>query len=262
MWVRILAVLLLCARIDGAWAQSAPVGSAGDYAIGVSDVLSVNIRNLGQTEYDLNIRVPQNGLISIPLIGEIPVVGYSVQQVESLLERKLGDGYLRQPEVTLSVAEYRPFYIDGAVEAPGSYPFQHGLTVEKAIVLAGGLADSADQSDIRISQTGESGEGMVVGMSHPISAGDVITVGELGADGGERSIYLYGAVNEAGVVAYRQGLTVEKAIILAGGFSPRASKRKITIRRTKGDEIEEIKRAELSAELQAGDIITVGESFF
>ena len=69
-------------------------------------------------------------------------------------------------------------------------------------------------------------------------------------------------MNSPGSIGYRAGLTVEKAIILAGGFSERASKKKITIRRETDEGMEEMKRAKLSAQLEPGDIITIGESFF
>ncbi|MDA9983070.1 polysaccharide biosynthesis/export family protein, partial [Gammaproteobacteria bacterium] len=108
----------------------------------MSDELSVEVRNLGQPEFSFDVKVPRNGRISIPLLGEIMVRGHTIQQTEILLESRLRDGYLKQPEVTIRVTEYRPFFIDGAVESPGAYPFQHGLTVEKAIVLAGGLSES------------------------------------------------------------------------------------------------------------------------
>ena len=243
------------------WTWASAAGSdATDYNIGVSDELSVEVRNLGQSEYSFDVKVPKNGRISIPLLGEIMVRGHTIQQTEILLESRLRDGYLKQPEVTIRVTEYRPFFIDGAVESPGAYPFQHGLTVEKAIVLAGGLSEFADESNITVSSENNSNEEKPIDIRALVAPGDVITIDE--SNRNAENIYLYGAVNSPGAVSYKSGLTVEKAIALAGGFSPRASKKKIKIRRGAGDEVEEIKRARLSASLQPGDIITIGESLF
>jgi len=243
------------------WAASSAAGSeALDYSIGVSDELSVDIRNLGQSEYSFDVRVPRNGRISIPLLGEILIRGHTIQQTEILLESRLRDGYLKQPEVTIRVTEFRPFFIDGAVESPGAYPYQHGLTVEKAIVLAGGLSEFADEANITVSSENNPNEEKTIDVTALVAPGDIITIDESYSTA--ENIYLYGAVNSPGAVGYKAGLTVEKAIVLAGGFSPRASKRKIKIKRGTGDEIEEIKRVKLSAGLQPGDIITIGESLF
>ncbi|MFC1681343.1 SLBB domain-containing protein [Pseudomonadota bacterium] len=229
--------------------------------MGVSDQVSVDITNLGQREYTFTVRVPQNGVISVPLLGEAQIAGYTVQQAESMLESKLRDGYLKQPEVTIRVTEHRPFYVDGGVTRPGAFPFLQGLTVEKAIVLAGGFSKTADISSITISSEDDPEKEEAATLSTKIKPGDIVTIGSSIAQSAE-NIYLYGAVRRPGSIGYRAGLTVEKAIILAGGFTERASKKKITIRRETEDVIEEMKRSKLSAQLQPGDIITIGESFF
>jgi len=251
--------VLLVLLFPWTWSSTAS-NHALDYSIGVSDALSIEIRNLGQTEYSFDVKVPRSGQISIPLLGEIMIRGRTIQQTEILLESRLRAGYLKQPEVTIRVTEFRPFFIDGAVESPGAYPFQHGLTVEKAIVLAGGLSEFADETNITVSSENNPNEEKSIDLTALIAPGDIVTIDE--SNRTAENIYLYGAVNSPGAVDYKTGLTVEKAIVLAGGFSPRASKKKIKIRRGSGDQIEEIKKARLSAALQPGDIITIGESFF
>ncbi len=259
MRLRQAFVLIICTVL---WTSTSNAQSdTVDYQIGVSDALSIDITNLGQREYSFGIRVPKSGRISVPLLGEIEVHGYTIQRAETLLESRLRDGYLKQPEVTITVTEYRPFYVDGGVNSPGAYPFQQGLTVGKAIVRAGGFSDVADESHITISSESNSDGEKQVALGALVSPGDVISIGE-SVDQFAENIYLYGAVGRPGSIGFRAGLTVEKAIILAGGFSERASKKKITIRRETEDGVKELKRAKLSAELQPGDIITIGESFF
>jgi polysaccharide export outer membrane protein len=147
------------------------------------------------------------------------------------------------------------------VEEPGAYPFQHGLTVEKAIMLAGGFSETADIKDITISSEIDPDQEQTATLSTSVTPGDIITIGGSYAQSAE-NIYLYGAVASPGSIGFRAGLTVEKAIILAGGFTERASKKKITIRRETEEGMNEIKRAKLSVQLEPGDIITIGESFF
>lgn len=251
-------VFLICLVF---WTQASSQSEVAGYQLGISDEVSIDITNLGQPEYTFNVRLPQNGVISVPLIGEVRIADYTIQRAEYLLEAKLRDGYLKQPEVTIRVTEFRPFYVDGSVEEPGAYPFQHGLTVEKAIVLAGGFSDVADTSSITISPESDPDNEQSATLSTKVSPGDIITIGGSYSQDAD-SIYLYGAVRSPGSIGYRTGLTVEKAIILAGGFTERASKKKITIRRETEDGMEELKRSKLSAQLQPGDIITIGESFF
>ena len=259
MWSRgVFLFFILC--LPWGWASSAE-SDGSDYQIGVSDALSIEVINVGQTEYSFESRVPQNGVISVPLLGELRVQGYTIQQAEAMLESRFRNGYLKRPEVTIRVTEFRPFYVDGGVESPGAYAFQHGLTVEKAIVLAGGFSEVADEENITVSPESDPNAEQPAELAMLIRPGDVISVGEA-YDSDTDSIYLYGAVNSPGVVNYRNGLTVEKAIALAGGFSPRASKKKIKIRRATEEGIKEYKRVKLSAALEPGDIITIGESFF
>lgn len=256
-WLRVLSLLVCAASCSWVFAQS----QGGDYQMGVSDEISIDITNLGQPEYTFTVRLPKNGLVSVPLLGEMQIGGYTIQRAESLLESKLRDGFLKQPEVTIRVTEHRPFYVDGGVEEPGAYPFQHGLTVEKAIMLAGGFSETADIKDITISSEIDPDQEQTATLSTSVTPGDIITIGGSYAQSAE-NIYLYGAVASPGSIGFRAGLTVEKAIILAGGFTERASKKKITIRRETEEGMNEIKRAKLSVQLEPGDIITIGESFF
>ena len=64
------------------------------------------------------------------LTNEIVAKGLTPNQVEQKLVDGLKQGYLVDPKVSLSQIEYRPFYINGEVQKPGSYPFQPGLTLD------------------------------------------------------------------------------------------------------------------------------------
>ena len=71
--------------------------------------------------------------------------GLSVPEVEALVTSTLRDGYLRHPAVAVALKEYRLHFVHGEVHKPGGYPYREGLTVEKAIVLAGGLTERASK---------------------------------------------------------------------------------------------------------------------
>jgi len=178
------------------------------------------------------------------------------------------DGYLRRPEVTVNIDQFRPVYVRGAVNRPGAFPYQDGLTVEKAITLAGGLTELAMKEGVSITTgNGEIRSGDSTGFSTRLQPGVIVTIPEADpaeiAEDATRYFYAYGEVRSPGSYEYRRGLTVEKAIALAGGFTARASKRKISIRRETGnDALETIKNAELNISIDPGDVITVGQRFF
>ena len=91
-----------------------------------------------------------SGTISYPLLGDVDVEGLSPKQLELKLLEKLKGPYLVDPSVSVSIMEYRPFYVTGEVEKPGSYSFHPGLTVERAISIAGGLTERASKNRIYV----------------------------------------------------------------------------------------------------------------
>jgi len=103
----------------------------------------------------------------------------SPHELEVLLTKRLLDGYLKKPKVTVSVIEYRPFYVHGEVKKPGGYPYTNNMTVEKAIVVAGGLTERASKGKISILRESEPQKMLKsVGLNVAVRPGDIITVGE------------------------------------------------------------------------------------
>jgi polysaccharide export outer membrane protein len=83
------------------------------------------------------VRVKDNGTIALPLLGDLQVAGLTSQDLRELIVERLLDGYLKQPSVAVSIDGYRLYYIKGEVNRPGGYSFVDGLTVAKAVALAG-----------------------------------------------------------------------------------------------------------------------------
>lgn len=148
-----------------------------NYLISADDEISVTVFN----EPDLSInkvRVSGNGAISMPLLGQVNIEGLTLQEVEQQLTNLFLDGYLKKPNVTVTITEYRPFYISGEVKKPGSYPFRKDLTVEKAVVLAGGFTERASRSKISLISEEDKSVAKTVALNDKIRPGDVITVSE------------------------------------------------------------------------------------
>ncbi|AZN72388.1 polysaccharide export protein [Georhizobium profundi] len=123
--------------------------------------------------------IDQAGYVAFPLIGSVPARGRSVQELEGAIAAKLREGYLRDPDVTVEVDQYRAFFIMGEVGAAGQYSYVPGMTVQNAIAIAGGFTSRANQNDADVTRkiNGEVITGRVP-ISDPIVAGDTIYVRE------------------------------------------------------------------------------------
>lgn len=148
------------------------------YKMAAGDVISVRV--LGEDDLKREkIRLSDAGTISFPILGEIRVLGKKVGELESIITEGLRGKYLLNPVVSVTIEEYRLFFINGQVEKPGGYPFQPGLTVRKAVSLAGGFKERASKEKIFVIREEDRTQTPVkVEQSAVVSPGDIITVEE------------------------------------------------------------------------------------
>ena len=123
--------------------------------------------------------VDQSGYISFPLVGAIAARGHTTQEIERDLAVKLRNGYLRDPDISVQIERYRPIFVMGEVGAAGQYSYVPGLTVQKAVALAGGFSPRANQINVDVTRSinGEIMTGRVV-TSDPLLPGDTVYVRE------------------------------------------------------------------------------------
>jgi protein involved in polysaccharide export with SLBB domain len=135
---------------------TAPAEDAKAYTLGAGDRLRITVYNEADLsgEYEVN----GQGLVSVPLVGQVKVIGMTTAEVQALLTQKYGKDYLVNPSVTIEVLNYRPFFIIGEVNHPGSYPYQNGMTVINAVALAGGYTPRANHGGIKVKHSNESTE--------------------------------------------------------------------------------------------------------
>jgi protein involved in polysaccharide export with SLBB domain len=76
------------------------------------------------------------------------VKGLTVEQAEAEITRMYLGDHLKKPDITISIVEYRQFYVNGEVDKPGGYSFREGMTIQRAISLAGGFTERASRSKI------------------------------------------------------------------------------------------------------------------
>jgi protein involved in polysaccharide export with SLBB domain len=118
------------------------------YRLGAGDLISITVYD--ELDLSLEVRIGLSGQISYPLLGDVVVSGMTPKLLEEKLSAGLEGPYLVEPSVNVSILEYRPFYVIGEVKKPGSYSFQPGLTVDKAISISGGFTDRASQKSIYV----------------------------------------------------------------------------------------------------------------
>jgi len=120
------------------------------YRIGAGDRLTIKV--VGQPDLSSDYIVDGAGTISFPLINSVTVAGLSAPEVGHIITKRLRNGFLRNPDVTVQVTQPRPFYILGEVNQAGAFPYQPGMTVQNAVAIAGGYSARANQGKALITR--------------------------------------------------------------------------------------------------------------
>ncbi|WNO54523.1 polysaccharide biosynthesis/export family protein [Stakelama saccharophila] len=158
---------------DGPAAEAA----TAPYRLGLTD--RVRITTYDEPDLTGEFQVGGTGTISFPLLGEVPAEGKTAAELQDLLTRRLAEGYLKDPHVAVEVTSFRPFFIMGEVERPGRYPTTEGMTVQRAIALAGGYTYRANKGKVFIRRRGDSVEREVSADADvAVAPGDVLRIGE------------------------------------------------------------------------------------
>ena len=159
-------------------AAAAPAGfEVSQYRLGPGD--KVRLIVFGQDNLGGEFSVSAAGILSLPLIGDLPAAGRTLSDVQSDITAKLADGYINDPKVSLEVINFRPFYILGEVNKPGEYPYAAGLTVLNAVAEAGGFTYRANEHRVYIrsdKQTDEAAYDLTPQMT--VAPGDTIRIRE------------------------------------------------------------------------------------
>jgi polysaccharide export outer membrane protein len=265
VYVRVTACIL--ALLSFAQSEGAP---SPELRIGSGDLLKLQV--YGVPELSRTVRVGDNGSISLPLVGAIPVAGLSTKQAEAEIRQRLAEGgYVKEPFVSVLLEEYgsQGISVLGEVQKPGIYPLLGQQRLYNAISAAGGLTNKAGRS-VTITRR-ETQERSTVSLPSDPSAmpehnveiypGDTVVVSKAGI------IYVVGEVTKPGgfIMENNTSITVLQALALAQGAKPTASVGNAKLIRKTDDgpvEIEVPLKAILQAkasdqELQNDDILFI-----
>ncbi len=153
----------------------APAPTETTYRLGPGDQVRINVFN----EPDLSgeYRLDGNGNLTLPLIGVAEAGGLTSEELTRSLEKKFAE-YLKSPNISVAILNYRPFYIVGEVQRPGNYPYVDGMTVINAIAIAGGFTYRANTRNFYIQRKAESDEQFAAQQQTGVMPGDVVVVRE------------------------------------------------------------------------------------
>lgn len=148
-----------------------------EYRVGSGDQLRVTV--FGQDDLTGEYAVDGAGRISMPLISQLPVAGATTAEIEAMIEARLRDGFLREPNVSVQVLTFRPFFVLGEVQTAGQYPYVNGMTVQNAIAIGGGYTPRADTGEVIVTRQTQTGPVTIrVSPTEAILPGDTIYVRE------------------------------------------------------------------------------------
>ncbi len=202
--------------------ESAKSVTSADYQIGPGDLLESKVYEA--QDLSTSVRVSSKGMVTYPLLGEVELGGLTVQEAERKLDTLLQAKYIKDPHVNIFIKEYRSKHVSvvGAVKNPGNYEVLNRGHLLDALAQAGGITENASRvayvthqgSDQQI--TVDLNELLLKGntqLNVPVQMGDTIFVPEAGV------FYVSGGgVRKQGEFPIKNGITVGRAVAVAGGL--------------------------------------------
>ena len=177
---RFLSMLILgLTSWSAAVSQSPPESGPGneEYRFAAGDQLKITV--FGHEDLSGEFEVDGVGDIAMPLINEVTAEGRTADELELAIVDALKPDYLKNPNVSVEVLNYRPYYIMGEVTTPGSYPYINGMTVVNAVAIAGGFTYRARKGRFKVVRAdGEGAIELEAELDFEILPGDVIEVRE------------------------------------------------------------------------------------
>ena len=129
-----------------------------EYRIGAQDLIEISVFQV--QELTRSVRVNAQGLITLPLLGQVQAGGLTANELETALAAKLSENLLQDPQVSVFVKEFvsQRVVVDGSVMRIGAYPLTGKTTLLQVVAMAGGLDPLADPSTVHILRDKPSGE--------------------------------------------------------------------------------------------------------
>ncbi|QGP80137.1 capsular biosynthesis protein [Sphingobium sp. CAP-1] len=230
------------------------------YILGTGDTVEIGV--VGDSQPAARVQIQADGSIQLPFIGTIQAGGKSVLQLRGVVAQALKQGgYYTNPAVNVTIVTYASRYVTvlGEVGAPGAVPIDRAYRVSDILARVGGTKTSGAKL---LKLTRANGQQMSLDISKIATGGPdedpLVAPGDKLYVPTAQTFYISGQVSRAGNYAVDDGLTLRKAIAVAGGLTQLGSAKKVKVIR----DGKEMKSYDLEGPIQIGDVIEVGERFF
>lgn len=230
------------------------------YVLGPGDMIEVSV--LGRPEYSARVQVQVDGTAQLPFLKSVPAAEKTVVELrEDIASRLKSGGFYTDPVVAVAVVSYASRYVVvlGEVASPGLVPIDRKYALSEILARVGGVRSSASDE---IMLRRENGEEIVLNIRDVatgtteqdpfVKPGDKIYIDEA------KKFYIYGQIAAPGTYKVQRDMTLRMAVAQGGGLTQLGSEKRIKIFR-KG---QELKKLDLSGQIQPDDVVVVGERFF
>jgi polysaccharide export outer membrane protein len=258
--------------------QSTSPISQTDYVVGQQDVMKITVFN--EPTLSNTYRVDNDGSISFPFLGRVKVAGLRVAVIEAQLAKSLAEGYIKNPQVTVDMEQYRSqsVFIMGEVRVPSKYSLVGNSSLMEALMQAGWVTPTAGFDVLIIHPRSGATRAVLQSELQDINA-DVTRVNLRDIEAGKLPqniriqdgdtilvpkalrLTVLGQVRTPGSIVYEPGMTVQAAIAQAGGQTEKGSIRRVKIIRIENNARKEVD-AELTDLVQPNDIVQVNQRLF
>jgi polysaccharide export outer membrane protein len=267
-------------------APQAPAAEA-DYQIGPSDIVRVTV--FGHEDLTQTVLVQPDGTFNYPLVGRVKASDMTPAELEKKIGILLSRGFIRNPQVTVVVQEFRSkvVYVVGEVGRPGPYPLSGPTSVLELLAKAGGSASAGSEVVIVRPPTGSAVTGPLLPTDVPEGEGaapdapkaEVFRVAMGAIQAGEldknlalqpndtvfvppaAKVFVTGEVRSPGAYPWFPGMTARQLMSLAGGLTPDGSDGRLKIVRTEEGRAREDK-IKLDEAVKPGETLVVRRRLF
>lgn len=238
-------------------------GLSRSYVVGPGDVLSVSVYRA--SDYTTVVEVGEDGTVVLSLIGKVKVSELTPPQIGEEIARRLQKAEIfRNPIVNVMVQNYRSRTVSilGAVAKPGEYPLERGqmriseLLARSGAMLGNGGGTIQLQRRSATQQVISAADVLSGRLDPRVSPQDTLIVNQ------EPNFYISGEIQKAGAYTLEPGLTIGRAIAMAGGLSARGSQGRIKITRRSVDGTESTFKARKDEKVEPKDLIVIGSRLF
>lgn len=244
-------------------------GKKSEYLLGAGDSIRVTV--FQNPDLTIETRVSENGSVTYPLIGAVPLGGHTISEAEGIVAAKLRKGgFVRQPQVNILVLQIRGNQVSvlGLVNRPGRYPIETFNTrLSDMLAVAGGIAPAGADSVVL---TGvRDGKPLRQEIDIPALFLAKKTAADPEVAGGDAiyvhrapMFYIYGEVQRAGAYRLERDMTVLQGLAQGGGLSPRGTERGVRVHRRDAAGKVVVINPKMDQALLPDDVIYIQESLF